>query len=880
MKYHNKPPSLFLRFFRWFCDPSMRDYIEGDLIEVHQRRHATHGKKRADMQFIVDVLLLFRPGIIKISINNHSPNHYAMLKSYFTIGWRNLLRSKGYSFINIGGLALGMAVALIIGLWVHGELSFNTYHGNYGRIAQIMKGGSFEGKHYVGQRTLPYPLIDELKNNYGANFKHIVPASWRWDGILSIDENKISKVGMYVGEGAPEMLTFKMKYGSRSGLNDMHGILISESTARALFGSVDPVNRVIKINSKADVTITGVYEDLPRNSEFYGIDFFQPWAYFMVDSKWILEQGWDNHFLRIYAEINPNTTYEAVESNIINAEVKAIKDLAYMQEELKYNYEILLHPMRDWHLYSDFRDGERRNGPVQMVWFVGSIGVFVLLLACINFMNLSTARSERRAKEVGIRKTIGSVRKQLIIQFFSESFLVVALGFVLALALVVLFLPAFNDLAAKEMKIPFDQMWFWLGTLAFIASTGLLAGSYPALYLSSFNPVKILKGAYRGTKLAALPRKVLVVVQFTVSIMLIICTGVIYHQLMFVKDRPVGYDREGLIMMTKKSNAFNERADALRTQLINSGAVTVVAESGGAVTNVWSNNGGFTWNGKDVNKDQSFATLGVSHDFGRAVGWKFIDGRDFSKEIASDSAAIVINESAAKFIGMTKAVGETLHWKNGPWRIDQDFRIIGVIKDMVMDSPFQPIQPAVYLTIGHKGWVLLRITPGMAMAEALPKIEQAYSSVIPEIPFDYKFASGEYAAKFANEDRIGKLAAVFSVLAVVISCLGLFGLASFVAERRTKEIGIRKVLGAPVSALWRMLSAEFVLLVTISCMIAGPVAYYLLDNGLKGYSYKTDITLWIFGAAAFVAIVITLATVSFQAVRAAMANPVKSLRSE
>jgi putative ABC transport system permease protein len=876
----NSPPYLFLRFFRWYCHPQMQDYIEGDLMEVYNDRLARIGKRKADIKFIIDVLLLFRPGIIRPANENHSINNYAMFKSYFKIGWRNLLRNKGYSTINIGGLALGMAVAIVIGLWVHDELSFNKYHENYGRIAQVMKGGYFEGKHYVGQTSLPFPMIDELKNNYGANFKHIVPASWRWDGVLATPEKTISKTGMYIGEGAPEMFTWKMKHGTRSGLNELNGIMISESTANALFGHDDPINKVIKINSGTDAKVTGVFEDFPKNTMLHGIQFFQPWQFLLSDAAWLSKQGWDNHFLQIYAEISPNTTFEKAQSNIINAETVAIKDLAYMKDEIKYNYEVLLLPMSDWHLHSDFREGVLQTGPVQMVWFIGSIGVFALLLACINFMNLSTARSEKRAKEVGIRKTIGSVRKQLIGQFFSESFLVVILGFVVAIALVAISLPWFNDLSGKAMTLPWKEQWFWMCTVAFLFVTGILSGSYPALYLSSFSPVKILKGSYRANRLASVPRKVLVVVQFTVSIMLIICTGVIYNQLMYVKNRPVGYDREGLIMVTKKSAAFNEKADAIKAELIGSGAVSVVAESGGAVTEVWSNNGGFTWKGQTDKQQEGFATLGVSHDFGRAVGWQFIDGRDFSKEIASDSAGFVINEAALKYMGLKNPVGEVVHWKNGPWQVDKDFRILGVIKDMVMDSPFEPTRPTIYFTMGYKGWLLLRVAPGLAVNDALPKIQKVFTSIIPDIPFEYKFASESYAAKFATEERIGKLAAVFSVLAIVISCLGLFGLASFVAEQRTKEIGIRKVLGATVTNIWRMLSTEFVGLVIISCIIATPIAYYILVTGLKGYEYKAEIGWWIFAVAALVAFTITLFTVSFQAIKAALANPVKSLRSE
>ena len=803
-----------------------------------------------------------------------------MYKSYFKIGWRNLVKNKGYSLINIGGLALGMAVAMVIGLWVFDELSFNKYHQNYSRIAQVMKGGRFEGKHYVGQMSLPYPLIDQLKNNYGANFKHVVPASWRSDAVLSIQDRKISKTGIFIGEDAPEMLTFKMIYGTWKGLKDMNSAMISESTAEALFGGKDPINQIVKVNGEKEVTVTGVYEDFPKNTTFYGVQFFRPWEFFVNDGTWIKEQLWDNHFLQIYAEIQPHATIESTTANIIDAEVSAIKDLDYMKDQLKYNYEILLLPMNDWHLRASFKEGVLQSGPEQLVWFIGSIGVFVLLLACINFMNLSTARSEKRAKEVGIRKAIGSIRTQLVSQFLSESFLVVVFAFIIALVIVVTSLPWFNNLSSKEMNMPWSQPWFWMSSFVFLFVTGLLAGSYPALYLSSFKPVSVLKGVFRAGRFASIPRRVLVVVQFTVSVMLIICTGVIYNQLVFVKNRPVGYQRDGLLMLPKKSDVFNKKADALRAELKNSGAVTEIAESGGTVTSVWSNNGGFSSGGKNLDQGKSYATLGVSHDFGKTVGWQFIEGRDFSKEIASDSSGFVINEAAAKFMGIKNPVGQVIHWKNGPWHMDKDFVILGVIKDMVMDSPFEQVEPTIYFTMGWKSWLMLRVTPGMPMQEALLKIEKVFNNVIPDIPFDYKFANAEYAAKFSTEDQIGKLAAVFAVLAIVISCLGLFGLASFVAEQRTKEIGVRKVLGASVANLWRMLSKEFVILVILSCIIAAPLSYYILYNGIKAYEYKTEISWWIFVGAGVGALMITLLTVSYQSIKAALANPVNSLRSE
>lgn len=773
-----------------------------------------------------------------------------------------------------------MSVALIIGLWVNDELSFNKYHDHYDQIAQVMKAGTFQGKHYSGQDYLQYPMLQELQTTYGANFKYVVPRQGKYEAILSIDDKKISKTGTNIGEDGPEMFTWKMLYGTRAGLKDVQSIMISASTADALFGAGDPIGKAVKIDNEKEVTISGVFEDFPKNSDLYGLQFARPWEAYLLNNPWVKDQGWQNHFFQIYVQIHPTANFESVDATIRDLEINATRNLAYMQDWLKYNAEVHLNPMSRWHLYSNYKEGTLQNGPIQLVWFIGSIGVFVLLLACINFMNLSTARSEKRAKEVGVRKTLGSDRRQLITQFFAESFLVVIISFCFALLMVYTALPWFNTISQKAMQLPWQTAAFWIVSASFVFVTGMLAGSYPALYLSSFNPLKILKGSYRAGRLASIPRKALVVLQFTVSIMLIASTGVIYHQLMFVKDRPVGYSREGLLMMQKKGKAFYEKFETLRTELKRSGAVEEIADAGGPITSTWSGNGGFSWKGFDPLADNSFNTLNVSADFGTTVGWNVIDGRTFSRDIASDSSAIIINESAAKQMKLENPVGETVHWTNLAWNMDKDFHIVGVIHDMVMNSPFEPVRPAIFLNMGGSGWMYLRINPDMSTAEALPKIEATFKKVIPGAPFDYKFASQEYATKFSTEDNIGRLAILFTTLAIIISCLGLFGLASFVAEQRTKEIGIRKVMGASVSNLWRMLSGEFVVLSIVACVIAVPTSYYFLYSGISGYDYRTEIAWWIFAAASGGAMVITLATVSFQAVKAALANPVNSLRTE
>jgi ABC-type antimicrobial peptide transport system permease subunit len=559
----------------------------------------------------------------------------------------------------------------------------------------------------------------------------------------------------------------------------------------------------------------------------------------------------------------------------VSAKVKNVKLNNVAAEDKKYQWAVFLHPMSKWKLFNEFKNGVNTGGAIQYVWLFGIIGVFVLLLACINFMNLSTARSEKRAKEVGIRKTVGSLRLQLVKQFFVESYLVVLLAFVLSLVLVAMFLPLFNEVAGKKIEVSWQNPLFWACSLLFISITGLLSGSYPALYLSSFHPIKVLKGTFRVGKTASLPRKVLVVAQFTVSVMLIIGTIVVYQQIQHAKNRPVGYSRHGLINLSVEKEV-REHFEAIRNELKSSGAIEEMTASNSSLTDVWNTNGGFDWEGKDPNMAVDFPNHTITHEFGKTVQWKVKEGRDFSRDFATDSLSFVINESTARFLGFQNPVGKTLKWNDKP------FTIIGVVNDIMQESPFYPVRPTMYHigSLDNVQNLILRLNPHQSASQAIQKVEQVWKKYTPSVPFDYKFVDEEFGSKFSNEERIGKLATYFAILAILISCLGLFGLASFVAEQRTKEIGIRKVLGASVANLWRLLSKEFVLLVLVSCILAAPIAWYYLRNWLNNYDYRITISWQVFVVAAVVALFITLITVSFQAIRAALANPVKNLRSE
>jgi ABC-type antimicrobial peptide transport system permease subunit len=563
----------------------------------------------------------------------------------------------------------------------------------------------------------------------------------------------------------------------------------------------------------------------------------------------------------------------------------AVKDFYYnsVPKEVStgmrlYKTQAYLYAMKDWHLYSDFKNGLPDGGRITFVWLFGIVGIFVLLLACINFMNLSTARAEKRAKEVGIRKTLGSSKKQLIQQFLSESFLVVLLAFILSILLVRLFLPWFNELADKKISVPFSNPGFWLISFAFIITTALLAGAYPSFYLSAFQPVKVLKGAIRFGRFASLPRKALVVVQFTASIILMIGTIVVYKQIQFAQNRPIGYNREGLITIPKNDPNYDGKIDLLRNELLNTGMVEGMELSSGPMTEISNNSSDFDWIGKQP-REYSFALTNVSYDFGKMVGWQFVTGRNFSKDLATDTAKIIINETAAKDMGFKNPIGQIVKTAGGT----KSLQIIGVIKDMIMGSPYEPEKRGIFFLDAKNqavSQIEIKIKPTVSANAALPKIESIFKSAIPSASFAYKFVDEEYANKFSQEQRIGKLSTFFATLAIFISCLGLFGLASFVAEQRTKEIGVRKVIGASVFSIWNLLSKEFIQLVIISLLIASPVAYFLMNNWVQKYTYHTNVSWWIFLVAGSGALIITIITVSYQAIKAALANPVKSLRTE
>ncbi len=783
-----------------------------------------------------------------------------MLKNYLKVALRNLRNNKAFASLNIVGLAIGMATAIIIGLWVFDELTYDHYNPNHEKLAKIMLSQNDKGDIYIGP-TIAMPLGFEMEAKYKDLFKKVALVSFHDLHILGSSDKKISGRGIYAQEDFPSMFGLTILNGNIQTLNDASSIMISKSLAVSLFGDANPVNKTILLDDKMNMKVGAVYEDLPENSSFAGSTLLLPWTN-SGNTYLSTNTNWGDHNGEGFVELNNNITTAEATEKIKNLPTPFIKD---------WKETALIYPLDKLHLYGEFVNGKPEGGRIQVVVLMAIIGAFVLFLACINFMNLATARSSKRAKEVGIRKTIGSLSIHLIGQFLIESILLTLFAFVIALLSAQLSLPFFNNLSGKHMNIPYSNPTFWLVCIGFALFTGIISGSYPAFYLSRFEPIKVLKGAFQGSRYNSIPRQVLVVLQFTVSLSLIIGTIIVYRQIMYAKNRPTGYTREGLVTIPLPEAIYGHY-DVLREDLLRTGAVTEMSESSQPITQ-FNNNNSLDWPGKDPGQVIFFRNVNVTTEFGRTIGWNIIAGRDFSRAYA-DSSSMILSEAAAKATGIKNPVGVIMKFGG------KSLTVIGVVKDMLTNSPYDPIEPAIFLGDGYMSVITIRMKAGLPLHNSMAAIEKVFKKYNPASPFIYVYNDDAYAKKFSEEDRIGNLSAVFAGLAIFISCLGLFGLASFVAEQRTKEIGVRKVLGANLFSLWGMLSLQFVKLVLISLCIAIPLSYYGMNNWLQNYSYRDNIPWWVFGIAGLGILLITLLTVSYQSLKAAMMNPVTSLRAE
>ena len=792
-----------------------------------------------------------------------------MLRNYLKTAWRSLLRGRSFSVINISGLIVGMAGAALILLWLFNEISYDRFHVNGDRIYQLYVKTDIPGEKHLTLGVVSQPLGPAIK----AKFPEVETFARLQDVshflFTAGDKSFTQLKGDFVDPDFLRIFSFPLVMGDRERpLGTVHSIVLTEKLARKLFGTTDVVGRIIRLDSVDNFTVTGVLKDLPSNTQF-DFEYLLPWSY-------LKKLGWNNdnwisNNSYTWVLLKPQTDLKT-----FNAKIANLSRVNTGRNDLWLHFA---YPLHDWYLYSKFDDGVPVGGRIDTVKVFGLIATFILLIACINFMNLSTARSEKRAKEVGIRKVAGAGRGLLIGQFMAESLLTVVISGALSLLLVQLLLPDFGRLVGTPLVVPYANPVFWLGAVGFLLFTSVLAGSYPAFYLSAFKPVGIFRKQFRRTRAILSPRRVLVVLQFTFAIVLIISTLIVRKQLQYAEDRDTGYSRNNLVYVHFEGD-IEKNYSLIRQELLQSGIAVDVSKNWADMANGGSRTWGYRW----PNEPPRDTTTGIGiystdADLVRTAGMHLIAGRDIDiNRYRTDSFAILLNETAVKWMGFKDPIGQVLYnpYDNTRWHV------VGVVRDFVYGTPYGEVPPAMIQgpASGVFTTMHIRFSPANSTAASLEKTQAIFRRYNTAYPFDYHFVDQEYARQFEDEQRTKTMAGLFAALAIFISCLGLFGLSAFVAESRIKEIGVRKVLGASVSGITRLLSIDFIRLVLIAFAIAAPVAWYAMNHWLAGYAYRITMGWAVFAVAGAMAVIIAVLTVSFQAVRAATVNPVDSLRSE
>ncbi|WP_333865771.1 FtsX-like permease family protein [Sphingobacterium sp.] len=787
-----------------------------------------------------------------------------MIRLFLKTALRNLKRSPLNTTINILGLALGFTVALISTLWVLKQFSFDKHHNNYQHIYQVMMTGTFNDEKST-DRSTPIPLVKTIASDFKNEMPDATLVTNLESNNLKVGDKKLNAPGFYALGKFSELFSLESLKGNNATPTSPSTIIISESLAKRLFDQTDVIGKMLQLNGKEQYTVQGVYKDIPENSTFYGLDYVLPFVDYLTKNQGI-EESWSSCFFSTFAKIDNAAFVPTLENKLTNIINKKLTDI---------KPEILLHPMSKWHLYDSFKNGKNVGGQIQYVWMFSWVSVFIILLASINFINLSTARSLKRGKEIGVLKSVGVNRRQLIAGFLVESILAVACAFLIAVLLATLLLPWVNAITHTSLHIPFTDLRFYCYSLLGILTIGVLAGMYPALFLSAFNPILALKGKINSRKGGSRTRKVMVIVQFAISIFLMISTYLVIQQLRYTKDRPIGYKSSNLVNITSSSPTIVKNFDLLRKELIEQQLIQDAALSSSFVNRLSLTGGGFNWQGNDTKDGAIMGIFTVDDNFAETVQWNFIKGRNFSKDFKTDSTAVILNEAAAKFMGVTDLNSKQLS------RAGIDYHIVGIIKNTLSESPFKSITPTAYfLKFLPKNKITLQLNEKQDLKQDLKAIATTFNRIDPDLIFDYTFTDQEYAKQFQQMEMIKSLTSLFTGLAILISCLGLYALVSFLTEQREKEIGIRKVLGASELGLWRLLTTEYIWLTGIGFVLAAPLAYLLMESWLENYVYRISITWTVFAITGLTAFVITLLTVSYQAIKATWANPVKTLRSE
>ncbi len=786
-----------------------------------------------------------------------------MFKNYLKIAWRNLIRNKSFSLLNIAGLSIGLAVTGLILIWINFEMGVDQFHQKKDRIYEVYNQAQMDGELWTWNST-PKIMAPTIKKDY-PEVESVSRYFYDIEFLFSKDEKRLKSTGTVIDPDFLNIFTFPLVEGDRSTvLEDVNSVVITESFAKKLFGDEPAVGQMVKVDNEDSFIVSGVLKDLPNNTGF-NFEFLIPWAY--IHQKGWDDENWGNNSIATYVLLKEGTDYDN-----FSAKIKTLRE-AYDKESP--DMVTFLYPWSRYWLYSEFENGKEIGGRIDLIRMFGIIAIIILVIACINFMNLSTARSEKRAKEVGIRKVVGARKGSLVGQFLGESILISFLAALLALLFLVLLLPTFGELIEKPLSLNMTNTGFWLSAVAIVLLTGIIAGSYPALYLSGFKPSAVLKGTFKKMNMAITPRKVLVVLQFSAAIILITSSIIIGQQLQRVQDRQAGYSKNNLVY-TMIEGDMEKNYALIKEELLATGIAESVTKTGSPITQTWSNSWGLEWKGKEEDNKILVYRLPADDAVVKTFGLDLISGRDLDlTKHPTDSTAIILNESAVSLMNFEEPIGEMIK-DNGT-----DWHVIGVVKDFVMDSPFQKVPPMVIE--GANAWfnvVHIKFNSKLKTEDALAASEVIFKKFNPEYIFEYEFVDQAYAKKFNSEKQTGTLVNLFTLMTIFISCLGLFGLASYMAENRIKEIGIRKVLGASVQSITTLLSKDFLGLVLISIVLAVPVSWYFMSKWLEDFAYRITISWWTFALAGILALAIALVTVSYQAIKAAIVNPVKSLRTE
>jgi ABC-type antimicrobial peptide transport system permease subunit len=797
------------------------------------------------------------------SLLQRLPGRDGMWRNYLKTASRNVWRNKTFSLINVVGLAVGMAGAILLLLWIQNELSSDQFHAKKDRIYQVLRRSKTNDGTGVFWRS-SQPVGPALKNTY-PQVEEAVRTNWVAAFILKNGDRQIQSAGLLTDPGFLKLFDFPLISGNReTALNNPHSILITEQLAQKLFGKEEAINKVIKIDSNINFTVTGVLKDLPSNTGF-NFEYLVPWSY-MKDVKWD-DDSWTHTAITTYVLLKPGVTEKQADvlfKNVIKA------------NSADKSTEILLHPMRKWNLWSRFdENGEIAGGGIEVIRLLGIIAAFLLLIACINYMNLSTARSEKRAKEVGIRKVAGAGKASLVAQFIGESVIIAFIAGITGLLIAQSALGWFATFTGRQLSIPYASGLFWMAAISFVIFTGVLAGSYPAFYLSAFKPVKVLKGTFKAAHSFVTPRKVLVVLQFSFAIIFIFCTIIVYRQILFAQKRDTGIDMKNLAFAYVKGEML-KNYPYIKSELLSSGAATAVTRTNSPISDVWTVDDTYQWPGKDPGKKDYFIRYCIDNGFTGTMNIKLLAGRDINYELyPTDSSAVLLTETAVKRMNLQQPLGQLIKNDNGTWHV------IGVIKDFIPGLPYEKIQPIVlHGQTNAYGVINFRLNDKNAISKDLDKVTQVFKKYNPDYPLEYHMVEESYASRFRDEKNVAQLASTFAGLTILICCLGLFALAAYMAESRVKEIGVRKVLGASVAAIVTLISSGFLKLIIIAFLIASPIAWYIMHTWLQHYDYRVDIAWWIFALTGGVSLLLAVCTVSFQALKAALASPIKALRSE